>query len=86
MESERREELRLKILANYHGQESIAFEQCINEGFLFIDDEQLGRGIRSLQRAAEMARDNAPLLYFVGEHFFKDRQDATGPELSCQSL
>jgi len=71
LESERREELRLKILANYHGQESIAFEQCINEGFLFIDDEQLARGVRSLQRAAEMAQDNAPLLYFVGEHFFK---------------
>lgn len=71
LESERREELRLKILANYHGQESIAFEQCIKEGFLFIDDDQPGRGIRSLQRAAEMARDNAPLLYFVGEHFFK---------------
>jgi Tfp pilus assembly protein PilF len=71
LESERREELRLKILANYRGHESIAFEQCINEGFLFIDDDQPGRGIRSLQRAAEIARDNAPLLYFVGEHFFK---------------
>ncbi len=71
LESERREELRLKILASYHGHESIAFEQCINEGFLFIDDDQPGRGIRSLQRAAEIARNNAPLLYFVGEHFFK---------------
>ena len=71
LESERREELRLKILANYHGPESVAFEQCINEGFLFIDDEQLARGIRSLQRAAEMAQNNTPLLYFVGEHFFK---------------
>lgn len=71
LESERREELRLNILANYHGQEHNAFEQCINEGFLFIDDEQPGRGFRSLQRAAEMARDNGPLLYFVGEHFFK---------------
>src|SRR6185295_20249385 len=71
LESERREELRLKILSNYRGQQSLAFEQCINEGFLFIDDEQLARGIRSLQRAAEMAQDNAPLLYFVGEHFFK---------------
>lgn len=71
LESERREDLRLKILANYHGREKIAFEQCVNEGFLFIDDQQLGRGIRSLQRAAQMARDNAALLYFVGEHFFK---------------
>jgi len=71
LESERREELRQKILANYHGRESGAFEQCVNEGFLFIDDQQLSRGIRSLQRAAELARDNAPLIYFVGEHFFK---------------
>ena len=71
LESERREDLRLKILANYHGEENDAFERYINEGFLLLDDEQLGRGIRSLQRAAEIARDNASLLYFVGEHFFK---------------
>jgi tetratricopeptide (TPR) repeat protein len=71
LESERREDLRLKILASYRGKESAVFEQRINEGFLFIDDNQLGRGIRSLQRASDIARDNAPLLYFVGEHFFK---------------
>ena len=70
-ESERREELRLKILANYHGPERVTFEQCVNEGFLFIDDGQVGRGIRSLRRAAEIARDNALLLSFVGEHFFR---------------
>jgi tetratricopeptide (TPR) repeat protein len=71
LESERRDELRLQILAGYHGKESSAFEQCVNEGFLFIDDNQPGRGIRSLQRAATMADDNVALLYFVGEHFFK---------------
>jgi Flp pilus assembly protein TadD len=70
-ESERREELRLKILADYHGPERVSFEQSINEGFLFIDDGQVGRGIRSLRRAAEIMRDNAPLLSFVGEHFFR---------------
>ncbi len=70
-ESERREELRLRILASYRGPNRIAFEQRINEGFLFIDDGQLVRGIRSLRRAAEMALDNAPLLSFVGEHFFR---------------
>lgn len=70
-ESERREELRFRILANYHGPQRVAFEQCINEGFLFIDDGQLSRGVRMLRRAAEMARDNAPLLSFVGEHFFR---------------
>jgi Flp pilus assembly protein TadD len=70
-ESERREELRLRILSYYRGQERVAFEQRINEGFLFIDDGQLVRGIRSLRRAAEMAPENAPLLSFVGEHFFR---------------
>jgi tetratricopeptide (TPR) repeat protein len=71
LESERREELRLRILASYQGPERAAFEQCINEGFLFIEDAQLSRGIRSLQRAAEMPAPNALLFYFVGEHFFK---------------
>jgi tetratricopeptide (TPR) repeat protein len=71
LESERREEVRLKILANYHGNESNNFEQYINEGFLYIEDDDQDRGIRSLQRAAELAGDNAPLFYFVGEYFFK---------------
>jgi len=70
-ESERREELRLRILANYHGSQRADFEQSINEGFLFIDDGQMARGIRSLGRAAEISRDNAALLSFVGEHFFR---------------
>ena len=70
-ESERREELRLRILAYYRGPERLVFEQRINEGFLFIDDGQLVRGIRSLRRAAEMAPENAPLLSFMGEHFFR---------------
>lgn len=70
-ESERREELRLRILASYRGQDRVVFEQAVNEGFLFIDDAQLARGIRSLRHAAEMSNDNAALLSFVGEHFFK---------------
>ena len=74
LETERREELRLQILATYHGRDAEAFEQCINEGFLFIDDGQPKRGFRSLERAVEMAGDNSALLYFVGEYFFKIAQ------------
>jgi tetratricopeptide (TPR) repeat protein len=70
-ESERREELRLSILASYHGDNRAVFEQSVNEGFLLLDDGQLARGIRYLRRASEMASGNAPLLSFVGEHFFK---------------
>lgn len=73
-ESERRERVRLKILAAYMGSDRASFEQFVNEGFLFIDDEQLTRGIRSLRRAADLAPDNAPLLSFVGEHFFRSGQ------------
>jgi tetratricopeptide (TPR) repeat protein len=70
-ESARREELRVKILAFYQGPERNNFEQFVNEGFLLIEDQQEGRGIRSLQRAVRLAAGNAPLLSFVGEHFFR---------------
>jgi tetratricopeptide (TPR) repeat protein len=70
-ESTRREELRVKILAFYQGTERASFEQFVNEGFLLIEDQQEGRGIRSLQRAVALSGANAPLLSFVGEHFFR---------------
>lgn len=70
-ESARREELRVKILSCCRGNQRRTFEQYVNEGFLLIEDEQIGRGIRSLQRAADLERENAPLLSFVGEHFFR---------------
>lgn len=70
-ESARREELRVRILSCSRGDSRRTFEQYVNEGFLLIEDEQIGRGIRSLQRAADLQRENAPLLSFVGEHFFR---------------
>jgi tetratricopeptide (TPR) repeat protein len=70
-ESARREELRVKILSLHRGSQRDNFEQFVNEGFLLIEDQQIARGIRSLQRAAELAGENAPLLSFVGEHFFR---------------
>jgi len=69
--SERREGLRLKILARFLGVERASFERLVNEGFLLIEDEQVGGGIRSLQRAAELNPGNAPLAAFLGEHFYK---------------
>ncbi len=70
-ESATREELRVKIMALYQGPQRNNFEQFVNEGFLLIEDQQMSRGIRSLQSAAELAVGNAPLLSFVGEHFFR---------------
>ncbi len=69
-ESTRREALRLSILASYGGDENRDFEQLVNEGFLLIEDKQLERGIKSLQRAADRMPPNSALLSFVGEHYF----------------
>ena len=71
LESERREDLRLRLLATHQSHEPAVFEQFINEGFLLIEDQQPVRGIRALQRAAAVNSDNAPLLYFIGECFFR---------------
>ena len=70
-ENERRDDLRLRILAAYRGDEREAFEESITQGFLFIEEDQPARGIRLLQKSAELSTDNAPLLCFIGEHFFK---------------
>lgn len=70
-ESARREEIRVRILSGCRSNQRRTVEQLVNEGFLLIEDEQLTRGIRSLQRAAEVERENAPLLAFLGEHFFR---------------
>ena len=69
--SARRDEMRVKILASYQGSQRSAFDQFVIEGFLLIEDEQVSRGIKSLQRAAELAPENVPLISFVGEHFFR---------------
>ena len=70
-ESARRENLRTKILSLYRGSQRAHFEQFVNEGFLLIEDQQISRGLKSLQRAAELSAENAPLCSFVGEHFFR---------------
>lgn len=70
-ESARREDLRIRILADYRGPARPAFEQLINEGFLFIEDDQTARGIKSLEQAVQMAPGSSSLLSFLGEHFFR---------------
>ena len=66
-----RDELRLRILAGAHMPDKQAFEDLVNEGFLLIEDKQIPQGITRLQRAAEIAEENAPLNLYIGEHFFR---------------
>jgi tetratricopeptide (TPR) repeat protein len=70
-QSNRRDGLRTKIVARYRGPQRAAFEQFVVDGFLFLEDENPGAGLRALQRAAELDAHNGPLLSFVGEHCFR---------------
>src|SRR6266850_6279609 len=68
-ESVHRDQLRLRILADFRGPNRHGFEELINEAFLLIEDEQLDRGIAVLQRATEIMQSNSPLELFIGEYF-----------------
>jgi tetratricopeptide (TPR) repeat protein len=70
-ENVHRDELRMRILATAKTADKQAFEQLVNEGFVLIEDKQIRPGITKLQRAAELAEENAPLNLFIGEHFFR---------------
>lgn len=77
-ENVQRDELRLSILTSGEiptnpvtAPDKKVFEELVNEGFLLIEEKQVTQGITKLQRAAEMADDNAALNLFIGEHFFR---------------
>src|SRR5215510_880520 len=70
-ENVHRDELRMRILASAKLADKQVFEQLVNEGFVLIEDKQIPQGITKLQRAADLAEENAPLNLFIGEHFFR---------------
>src|SRR5215510_6453707 len=70
-ESVHRDELRARIIAGANLVDKQVFEQLVNEGFVLLEDKQIPQGIIKLQRAAELAQENAPLNLFIGEHFFR---------------
>jgi tetratricopeptide (TPR) repeat protein len=69
-ERERRAQLREEIVANYRGPDQVIFEQQVGQGMELMEGEEKAKGVRLLERAAALAPLNAPLLYFIGEHFF----------------
>jgi tetratricopeptide (TPR) repeat protein len=69
-EKERREQLREEIVANYRGPDQVIFEQHVQQAMALMEGEEQVRAVRLLERAAALAPLNAPLLYFIGEHFF----------------
>ena len=70
-ENNRRAALQANIAATYRGVDRGSFEQLVNEGFLLIEAKNLEGAIQFLQRAVEQDSQNAPLLSFIGEQFFR---------------
>jgi tetratricopeptide (TPR) repeat protein len=70
-ENVHRDELRLRILTDAKVADKQQFEDLVNEGFVLLEDKQVPQGITRLQRAADLAEDNAALNLFIGEHFFR---------------
>lgn len=65
------EQLREEVTRAYKGSEAAVFGRYVDIGINFLGQEDAARGIRSLERAAAMSTDNAPLLSFIGQHYFK---------------
>lgn len=70
-EMQRRDETHAHIIARYQGAEGETFKSYIDEGMNSLAEGNPSRGIRALERAAALDRDNAPLNSFLGEHFFR---------------
>ena len=75
-EIDQREELRRQIISAYSGNRQSIFEQYVNKGIELIGKKDLGRGIRTLERAAALDADNGPLHTLIGEHFFETGKTA----------
>jgi tetratricopeptide (TPR) repeat protein len=65
------EQLREEVMRAYQGPEVAVFGRYVDVGINFLGQEDGARGVRSLERAAAMAPDNAPLLSFIGQYYFK---------------
>jgi tetratricopeptide (TPR) repeat protein len=65
------ERLREEVTRAYKGSEAAVFGRYVDVGINFLGQEDGARGMRSLERAAAMSTDNAPLLSFIGQHYFK---------------
>lgn len=70
-EIERRERLRAEIVGQYRGPKTEIFAQYISEGMELLAEGMTEQGVQTLERASLLAPQNALLLAFIGEHFFR---------------
>lgn len=70
-EMERRDRLRQDIVESYRGPKPETFAQIIAEGIYSLNTGETEQGLGTLERASMLAPNNAPLLSFLGEQFFR---------------
>lgn len=70
-ESAAYEQLREEVTKAYQGSHAVAFGRYLDIGINFLVQEDFVRGRRALERAAALAPANAPLLSFIGQHYFE---------------
>lgn len=70
-EIERRERVRAEIVAGYGGSQTEDFAQDISEAMELLTEGLTEQAIQTLERASTLAPQNAPLLSFIGEYFFR---------------
>ncbi len=75
-EKSRRKGLLDEILSRYDGPERDLFARLVGDGLELFERGKLAQGVRPLERAAALARTNAPLNTFLGEHFFRGGRNA----------
>jgi tetratricopeptide (TPR) repeat protein len=65
------EQLRDEVMQAYKGADVAVFGRYVDIGINFLGEEDFARGVRSLEKAAALSTNNAPLLAFIGQHYFK---------------
>jgi tetratricopeptide (TPR) repeat protein len=69
--SDEQEQLREKLSKAYQGPDVAVFGRYVDVAVNFLEQGDLVRGVRSLERAAAMSPNNAALFYFIGQYYFE---------------
>lgn len=67
----RRERALARILAASDSTKFDLFIKLVKEAFFLLGKNEEPQAVQTLERAAALSKNNAPLLTFLGEHFFR---------------
>ena len=85
-EAERRTSISAEVIARYGGPERTLFARLAGDGFALVGEGREAEGVRSLEKAAALAPDNAPLNSFVGEYYFRKGKAALARDYLARAL